>query len=141
MKRLAARVWLSGAFLRFLIVGALNTALAYAVYALLLWLGLAYGWANLGSLVVGILVSFFLQGRLVFGSHDNRLLPRFVLCWLILYALNVALIAGLMRLGLNAYTAGALALLPMALGSFLVQRTFVFGGSRRPVQTESHHRN
>ncbi len=124
-------------FMRFLLVGALNTGFAYGTYAVLLWLGLPYAWANLGSLVLGILFSFATQGRLVFGNADHRLLPRFVLCWLILYVINIGLITGLIRLGLNAYTAGAVALAPMAVGSFFVQRYIVFGGARSPSPSDA----
>jgi putative flippase GtrA len=117
-------------FVRFLLVGGLNTAFAYGIYAALLWVGFAYALANLGSLILGIAFSFITQGRLVFGNRDNRLLPRFAACWLILYFLNVALIGALIRFGMDAYTAGAAALFPMAVGSFFVQRYVVFGGSR-----------
>ena len=123
-------------FVRFVLVGCLNTGFAYAVYAALLWAGLPYVWANLGSLILGIVFSFATQGRLVFGNRDNRLLPRFALCWVILYFINIGLIALLIRLGMNAYTAGALALVPMAISSFFVQRYVVFGGARAPAPSE-----
>lgn len=117
-------------FLRFLVVGGLNTAFAYGSYAALLALGWPYAAASAGSLMLGLLFSFFTQGRLVFGNGEVRRLPRFVACWLLLYALNVGVIAGLVRLGLGPYTAGALALVPMAVGSYLVQRHLVFGVGR-----------
>lgn len=117
-------------FLRFLVVGGLNTAFAYGSYAALLALGWPYAAASAGSLLLGLLFSFFTQGRLVFGNGELRQLPRFVACWLLLYALNVGVIAGLVRLGLGPYAAGALALVPMAVGSYLVQRHLVFGVGR-----------
>jgi putative flippase GtrA len=123
-------------FVRFVLVGVLNTAFAYGMYAALLWLGLPYALANLGSLVLGIAFSFVTQGRLVFGNRDNRLLPRFAACWVILYFVNVGLIALLIRFGMDAYSAGALALLPMAISSFFVQRYVVFGGARKPARSD-----
>lgn len=132
----ALRPLLQRPFVRFLLVGCLNTGFAYGIYAALLWAGLPYAWANLGSLLLGIVFSFATQGRLVFGNRDNRLLPRFALCWAILYFINIGLIAGLIRLGLDAYTAGALALLPMAVSSFFVQRYVVFGGRAAPAPSE-----
>lgn len=123
-------------FVRFVLVGCLNTGFAYAVYAALLWTGLPYALANLGSLILGIVFSFATQGRLVFGNRDNRLLPRFALCWVILYFINIGLIAGLIRLGLDAYTAGALALVPMAVSSFFVQRYVVFRGAAAPTPSD-----
>jgi len=108
------------------IVGCLNTGFSYGVYALLLWVGLAFVWANAGALLLGILFSFRTQGRLVFGNRDNRRIIRFALCWGLIWLLNISLIAGFIRLGMNAYAAGALALVPATGLSYLVQKFFVF---------------
>lgn len=124
-------VWrdpLSRQWLRFLIVGCLNTSFSYGVYALLLWFGLTFVWANAGALLLGILFSFRTQGRLVFGSRDDRKIIRFALCWGLIWLLNISFIAGFMRMGMNAYTAGAVALVPATGLSYLVQKFFVFAG-------------
>lgn len=113
-------------FIRFLLVGGLNTLFSYAVYAMLLSAGLSYVWANLCSLVLGIAVSFATQGRFVFGNRGGGRIGRFVACWGLIWVVNVLLIAGLIRLGLNAYWAGALALIPVALMSYAVQKFLVF---------------
>ena len=41
--------------MRFVLVGVLNTAFSYLIYALLLFIGLGYQLANLSALVIGIL--------------------------------------------------------------------------------------
>ncbi|HYT65934.1 MAG TPA: GtrA family protein [Vicinamibacterales bacterium] len=112
--------------MRFLVVGGLTTAFSYAIYALLLLLGLNYAISNFGALVGGILFGFKTQGTLVFGNPDNRLIWRFVACWLLIYAVNVTFIQRMMSLGLNAYISGALALPVIAAISYLVQRFLVF---------------
>jgi len=116
-------------WLRFVIVGSVNTSFSYGVYALLLWAGLPFVWANLGSLVLGILFSFRTQGRLVFGSRDDRRFFRFVLCWGLIWVINILLIAGLIQLGFDAYWAGFLALLPVTVLSYLVQKLIVFAAT------------
>lgn len=113
-------------FVRFMLVGVLNTGFSYSVYALLLYLGLPYALANLGAALLGIVFSFCTQGQIVFGNHDKRLIFRFAAFWLVIYAFNIALIAAFIRLGLDAYAAGALALIPVAAASFLVQKFLVF---------------
>lgn len=113
-------------FVRFLFVGTLNTAVGYAAYALLLYLGLPYAAASLGALLLGILFSFRTHGALVFGNRDGRLIFRFAACWGIIYLVNIALIGGLTGLGVSDYVAGALTMLPVALLSYLMQKFLVF---------------
>lgn len=96
------------------------------MYALLLLLGLNYAISNFGALVAGILFGFKTQGKLVFGNPDNRLIWRFVACWLLIYGMNVTFIHQMMSIGLNAYISGVLALPVMAVISYLVQRFVVF---------------
>jgi len=113
-------------FIRFGLIGAVNTSISYGIYALLLYMGLNYALANLGSLILGIGVSFFSQGRFVFGNAAIDRLPRFILLWGSLYLVNIGLIALFMRFGINAYLGGALALVPITLFSFVCQRYLVF---------------
>lgn len=117
---------LSLRIVRFGLVGVLNTAFSYGVYAGLLYAGLGYVWANLLALVIGILFSFRTQGALVFNNRDHRLIGRFALCWGLIWLVNVGLIAALVRAGFDAYWAGALALPPVTLLSFFMQKVLVF---------------
>ncbi len=67
-------------FIRFLIVGILNTAFGYGVYTLFLFLGIQYQIASLAALICGILFSFNTQRKFVFTSTKKGLFIRFVLC-------------------------------------------------------------
>jgi putative flippase GtrA len=116
----------SNRVIRFLVVGVLNTAFSYSIYALLLFVGLSYQLANFCSLVLGILFSFKTQGHFVFRNADNRLLGRFVLCWILIYVCNIAVIGWIIAFGIDAYSAGALALPITILLSYLTQKYFVF---------------
>lgn len=113
-------------FIRFLIVGGFNTAFSYGVYAAAIALGMPYFAASLLSIVLGIVVSFRTQGRFVFRDTAASRFGHFVLCWVFLYAANVAFLRVMLGLGVGAYAAGALAIVPMALLSYLAQRLFVF---------------
>jgi putative flippase GtrA len=112
--------------LRFVVVGGVNTAFAYAVYAVLLFVGLNYAVANLIALVAGILFGFKTTGTFVFGNADNRLLGRFVVCWVVIYLLNVSSIRKLIEMGVDRYVAGALPIPAIAALSYAGQRYFVF---------------
>jgi putative flippase GtrA len=125
----ALRLLASRQFIRFLVVGVVNTLFSYLVYAGLLFLGVNFAVANLGAVALGVLFGFKTQGTWVFRNSSNRLLRKYAAFWIVIYMLNIGLIKALMTFGLNAYWAGALALAPVALASYLVQKYIVF--SRR----------
>jgi len=112
--------------LRFLIVGVFNTAFCYLVYAGLIALTVPFWLANLGALLCGIVVSFILQGRIVFGNSDPRRFGRFVMSWLAIYVLQTGLIALLVRSGFGPLVAGLIVLPGAAVASYVVQRAVVF---------------
>ena len=124
-RRLLAAAW-DRTFARYVVVGVANTAFAYAVYAGALFAGASYPLASLISLALGILVSFKTQGTIVFQNASNSLFGRYVLGWLLAYLVNIGIITLFVRLGQDAFIAGALALpFNVALG-FVLQRYFVF---------------
>lgn len=112
--------------LRFVLVGVLNTAFSYSIYAALLFVGLGYQSANFLALVVGILFSFKTQGHFVFFNPDNRRLGRFVLSWAVIYLCTIAVIGQIIGLGFDPYSAGALSLPFSVALSYLLQKYFVF---------------
>lgn len=113
-------------FVRFLLVGVLNTAFGYACFAVLLWTGLHYTLALLLATVVGVLFNFKTIGSLVFGSSDPALIWRFAAVYVLIYTLNVAALALLQWLGFAPLVAQSVLILPVAGASFLLSRRFVF---------------
>ena len=122
--------WQRHRWLRFLVMGGINTGFSYGVYALLVYCGLNYAVSNLCSLILGILFSFRTQAAFVFQQGGQGLFMRYVMVWTILYLSNIAMIGSMMRIGANAYTAGALAIVPTAVLSYFLQKSFVFSGAR-----------
>jgi putative flippase GtrA len=113
-------------FLRFLIVGGINTMLTYGLYAGSLFIGLHYAWAVLVSTAVGFLVKFKTTGVLVFRNRDNSLLWRFLMVGLLIYVLNVLLLRALKNAGIVEYLAGAILILPMSAVNYFLNRNLVF---------------
>jgi len=113
-------------FLRFLVVGGVNTLFSFAVYALLILLGLHYVLAALISTICGILFNFKTTGTLVFKNRDNRLLLRFFGVYTFTYFINIGLLKLFDMAGVGSLVAGAIIVLPMAVVSFLLMRRFVF---------------
>ena len=114
-------------FVRFLLVGALNTLFGYSVYALLIYLHVHYALAALGGQILGVLFNFKTIGLLVFGRRGNRRFFRFISVYLLTYLLTAALLKLFHALDINLYLAGAILILPMAVLSFILNRRFVFG--------------
>lgn len=117
-----------GQFLRFLVVGLINTGFSYGVYAAGLIFGLSYVIASLVSLLLGIGFSFFTQGNLVFKNAEKKLFFRFVVNWVLIYLCMIGLIGLFVGLGVNQYWAGVLAMPPLAVLSFVAQKYIVFRG-------------
>ena len=121
-------------FIRFLLVGVLNTAFSYLLYASLILIGLKYLLAFSISYVAGVLFNFQTIGRLVFKNKSNKLLFRFVGVYVVIYLLNAEglRIADALNINIEYKTkmliASAILVLPMAMVSFVLNKLFVFRG-------------
>ena len=113
-------------FIRFVFIGVINTCFSYSVYATLLYCGLQYMVASLIALILGIIFSFKSQGKFVFYNNDNKIFFRFLAIWIIIYLFNILIIRFTMDIGLNAYQAGALAIIPVTIFSYILQKFLVF---------------
>lgn len=114
-------------FIKFLLVGFLNTVFGYSLFALFIFLGLGDIFAPLLSTVCGILFNYKTTGILVFNNSSNALIFKFFLVYLLTYLLTVVLLKFFAFAGLeNRYISGALILFPMALISFFLNKNFVF---------------
>ena len=116
-------------FVRFLVVGVLNTVFGYAVFAFVILLHVHYALAALCSTVCGILFNFQTTGRLVFGSRDNGLLARFFGVYAVTYVLGVLFLRISTAYQWNVLVVGAVMMPPMAVLSYTLNRVFVFEAS------------
>jgi putative flippase GtrA len=113
-------------FIRFLLVGVLNTVFGYAVFAVFILLDLHYAVAALLSTICGVLFNFKTTGRLVFGNRDNSLLVRFFGVYAITYVLSILYLRVCTAYQWNVLTAAAVMTPPMAILSYTLNRLFVF---------------
>lgn len=112
---------------KFLLVGIMNTAFGYSLFALFIYLDLYYPLAVLFSTILGVLFNFKTIGKLVFGSSDNGLIFRFILVYVITYLLNIYFLWLFKKFGFeNMYITGFVLLIPLAAVSFLLNKFFVF---------------
>lgn len=122
---LIRRLW-AIPFLRFLLVGGVNTVFGYSVFALFIILGFPYVLAALLSQICGILFNFKTTSTIVFKNRENRLICRFFGVYLFTYLLNIGLLKLFDMAGVGSLIAQAIIVLPMAVVSFLLLRKFVF---------------
>lgn len=120
------RVPLRSSFVRFLLVGGLNTVFGYCVYAMFILATVPYPIAIFLSTSAGILFNFKTYGALIFGSHDNRKILRFIAVYGFCYALNLVALGWLRVLGVSLLAGGAILAIPMAAVAYLLNRRFVF---------------
>jgi putative flippase GtrA len=116
----------SNQFLRFILVGGLNTAFGVGVYCLAIFLGIPYYIATLLSNVLGVCFNFVTTGNLVFRNNDPRLIFRFVGAYVVIYFVNTAVVKAFILLGLNSYWAGILATPVVAVCSYSLLKYFVY---------------
>ena len=116
----------SNQFLRFILVGGLNTAFGVGVYCLAIFLGIPYYIATLLSNVLGVCFNFITTGNLVLHNNDPRLIFRFVGAYVVIYFVNTAVVKAFILLGLNSYWAGILATPVVAVCSYSLLKYFVY---------------
>ena len=114
---------------RFVLVGGVNTAFSYGVYAACVHAGAGYAAASAVSMIAGILWSFHTTGGVVFRAPGGSL-ARFTACYGIVYLFSVALLALMDASGINPYLSGLLVAAPAAALSYVLLKLLVF--NRRP---------
>jgi putative flippase GtrA len=122
---LIRKLW-SIQFIRFLVVGGINTVFGYAIFALFIVIGLHYVLAALSGQICGILFNFNTIGTIVFKNRDKRLLFRFFGVYLITYLLSIGSLRVFEIAGIGSLVAAAIMVLPVSFVGFLLMRRFVF---------------
>jgi putative flippase GtrA len=111
---------------RFVLVGGVNTAFSYAIYAAFIFIGAGYALASAASMAGGILFSYKTTRSLVFLGANRGSLLRFVACYALVYAFAVLLLEVLGSFGVDPYVSGLIVAVPGAVLSFSLMKLFVF---------------
>ncbi len=113
-------------FVRFLLVGVINTIFGYSIFLLFLTLGCHYSIAILLTTVFGVLFNFKTIGKLVFNNHNNLLIFKFILVYAVLYILNVSFLGLCKAHAMDVRIGEAIGVVPFALLSYWFNKVFVF---------------
>ncbi|MDR0732842.1 MAG: GtrA family protein [Dysgonamonadaceae bacterium] len=115
---------------KYVMVGIMNTVFGYAVYALLIWIGLHYTFATLGGTVLGILFNFKTYGILVFKNKSNTLFFKYIMVYGFLYLCCNLWIFLFKKTGIHPYISGACWLIPNTLMGFVLNNRFVYKNNK-----------
>ena len=127
LKTLCEKTSFSWRFLKFLMVGALNTVFGYSVFALFTYLNLHYTISTLLATILGILFNFKTTGCIVFKNGDNKLIFKFLFVYGVTYLLSIAFLRICEHFGFtNMYLNYAILLLPNAMIAYSLMKKFVF---------------
>lgn len=113
-------------FIKFILVGALNTLFGYTIFALLLFAGLHYSVAVVFATIAGVLFNFKTTGVLVFRNHNNKLIFKFFAMYVFTSLVSIGLLHFAQMYKLNLYFAGFIATGMMAVVSFFISKYWVF---------------
>jgi putative flippase GtrA len=113
-------------FVRFVIVGAVNTIFGYLIYAGGIALGLVPEIALLLATLVGVPFNFMTTGTIVFASRNGDRMPRFIAVYVVIYGLNALGLRILVATGILPLQAQLILIPVFVIGTFLAMRRFVF---------------
>jgi len=120
---LSGRLGVSPQFLRFLVVGGVNTGTTYLLYLLLLWLGASPLTAYNTSFVFGVFLSYVLNVKVTFQTkHSSRKLLSFPLVYVVQYAVGLLVLKVGLHFGLPAEFAAIPVVLINLPVTFLMSR-------------------
>jgi putative flippase GtrA len=113
-------------FMRFLVAGGVNTLFGFAIYSICIVAGMAVWLALLAGMLSGTVFNFFTTGGYVFRELSLARFPRFVICYLLVYGINLMLIE-LISIWLSSkILSQAIITFPLALLSYFLMARFVF---------------
>jgi hypothetical protein len=127
-------------FLRFLLAGGINTFFGFAVYSIAI-LAKASTWQALFiGMLSGTVFNFFSTGGYVFRDLAPIRFPRFLICYLLVYAINLQLLNTFLLFFNNKIISQAIVTAPMALFSYFLISKFVFSPMSSMTQLHNQER-
>lgn len=121
-------------FVGFILIGVVNTIFGFAMYALLVLVGVPPQPALAIAFIIGVIWNFWTHARFVFDNTGLGKLPAYALCYVAVYAFNSFTLGLALSNGIGPLLAQAI-LAPFAavLSFFLISRVLtgrfpLFGG-------------
>lgn len=113
-------------FLRFLIAGGVNTLFGFLVYTAFIFVGVRVWIALICSTVVGIAFNFLTTGGYAFRDLSPGRVPKFIICYVVIFGTNLELITVLMPVLHDKILVQMILAPPLAVLSYYLLARFVF---------------
>lgn len=113
-------------FIKFVLVGIVNTMFGYGLFALLLFCNIHYALASILATIISVLFNFKTTGTLVFENKDNSRILKFISVYCLTTILSISGLKIAKIFGLNLYFAGFVLTGIMAIITFILQKKYVF---------------
>lgn len=113
--------------IKFVVVGIINTIFYYMLYSLFIYMNFEYFLAVIFATILGVLFSFKTFSKLVFNNSNNKLIFKFLLVYCFNIVLNIFIIKAYVYFcNDNLYIAGLIAIILIAISSFVLNKFYVF---------------
>lgn len=122
--------------MRFLISGSVNTLFGFMVYSIFILAGAAVWFALISGTVIGALFNFLTIGGYVFRDLSFDRVPRFLLCYALVYGINLQALEWLSTAITDKISSQSILVLPIATLSYLLMARFVFVPGNRTAPKE-----
>ena len=129
--RLIRRLW-QVRFVRFLVVGGVNTLFGYSIFALVYLLSGNHVAALVVSVAIGVTFNFFSIGGVVFRTLAGRRFVLFCLNYAVALGVNYVMLEGLVAAGVEPLLAQVICMPVFIAVSYGLNARFVFR-QRRPA--------
>ena len=113
-------------FVRFLIIGGINTLFGFAIYSGAILLGAEVWLALIIGTLAGIVFNFFTVSGYVFRQMSATRFPRFLFCYLVVYLVNLGSIDILLTWVDDKIIAQSILVLPAAVLSYTLLSRLVY---------------
>ena len=112
---------------RYYQAGILNTVFGYSLYAGMVALGTNMYVAQIVAHILGVVFNYYTYSRYAFKDHDRSPI-RFVLSYIVNYAIALLTLWLFSHLTKSPYLAGLLSVFVTSLRNYVILKRFVFSG-------------
>lgn len=113
-------------FIRFIVVGLFNTFLGFSIFALITFFDFNASNALILTYIIAVPLNFCTTGKLVFDDIRLKIVLRFIVLYILIFSINLAMLKLVMNIGLGQLLAQAVIAPLIAVLSFLIFKYIVF---------------
>lgn len=117
-------------FIKFLIVGCINTGITYLCFIILRFIGVSPELSNTIGYVVGVINSFIWNKKWVFNTHNTNVLREafsFFIIFLVCFTLQFIIFRFLIyQMNTNEYLAQLISMIIYTVLNYILNRLFSF---------------